>query len=203
MYKVFMDKQTIEFRSSNNLSNPFDNQLIIDISSETNIDYWVLKGVVFSDSNHVVVICNDPESTFHSVFDDFEWIEAAGGLVKKENSYLFIERFGCWDLPKGKIEIGESPELAAVREVEEECGITNPKIDHFICNTYHTYDYRGKKVLKKNWWYAMEYKGDELLTPQIEESITAVEWLVQSQFSEVKTKTYPSILEVLGYEQLI
>ena len=56
-------------------------------------------------------------------------IEAAGGLVKNENGdYLFIYRNDKWDLPKGKIEKDEKTKVAAVREVEEECGIAVSKL---------------------------------------------------------------------------
>ncbi|MCK7539117.1 MAG: NUDIX domain-containing protein [Marinilabiliales bacterium] len=54
----------------------------------------------------------------------FTVIEAAGGLVgHPSGKYLFIMRYGRWDLPKGHIEKGETPEECALREVTEECNI--------------------------------------------------------------------------------
>ena len=44
-------------------------------------------------------------------------------MVRKADAYLFILRNVVWDIPKGKLEKGETPELAAVREIEEECGL--------------------------------------------------------------------------------
>ena len=54
----------------------------------------------------------------------------AGGVVARivngEPEYLLVEASkvrGLWVLPKGHIEPGETPEVAAVREVEEEAGV--------------------------------------------------------------------------------
>ncbi len=54
----------------------------------------------------------------------------AGGVVARtvdgERQYLLVEprrSRGEWVLPKGHIEPGETPEAAAVREVEEEAGV--------------------------------------------------------------------------------
>src|SRR5690606_14096302 len=70
----------------------------------------------------------------------FHYLEAAGGIVKnKNNEILFIHRLDKWDLPKGKVEAGETTESAALREVEEECGINNLKLLGFLTQTYHIY----------------------------------------------------------------
>jgi hypothetical protein len=54
----------------------------------------------------------------------FTEVGAAGGLVRHDSGkYLFIEKKGKLDLPKGHIEPGEEAEECAIREVEEECGI--------------------------------------------------------------------------------
>jgi len=47
---------------------------------------------------------------------------------------LFIYRFNKWDLPKGKLDNGESVSECAIREVEEECGIANLKIVRIFRN---------------------------------------------------------------------
>ena len=56
-------------------------------------------------------------------------IIAAGGLVLNEkNELLMIFRRGFWDLPKGKVDEGETLEQCAVREVKEETGLQNIRL---------------------------------------------------------------------------
>ena len=87
----------------------------------------------------------------------------AGSLVVNRNKeLLLIYRKGKWDLPKGKVEMGEDYEAAGIREVEEECGIIDPIIETFLCETYHTYVFKETNVLKKTMWYVMNYSGAEV-----------------------------------------
>lgn len=108
----------------------------------------------------------------------FKVIEAAGGIVKNQNGdLLFIRRLGKWDLPKGKVEEGESLEQAALREIEEETGLKELILEEFINNTFHIYTERnGEKILKTTYWFRINYLGDETPIPQIEEGILEVSW---------------------------
>ncbi|HLU87218.1 MAG TPA: NUDIX domain-containing protein [Taishania sp.] len=150
----------------------------------------------------IVVLSKDPDYDFNRLFSNHKLIKAAGGIVQnKEGKLLFIKRFGKWDIPKGKLDENEDPEKGAIREIEEECGILNPTIDKFICNTYHTYldTYKGKNklTLKKTYWYSLHYDGDEELIPQTEEGITKVKWFKPSKIDKVQSNTYESILDVI------
>ena len=70
------------------------------------------------------VPCKDAKALMKTITKSVTLIKAAGGLVKSAgNEYLFIYRNDKWDLPKGKVEKNEKVKEAAVREVEEECGI--------------------------------------------------------------------------------
>jgi len=125
-------------------------------------------------------------------------IKAAGGLVQNEcGEYLFIFRNGKWDLPKGKVEKGEKMKKAAVREVEEECGVQVMQREQRICKTYHIYEINNKPVLKRTNWYAMRVKGVPELIPQREEGITQALWVAPSKIAPLLENTYPSILQVL------
>ncbi len=130
---------------------------------------------------------------------DIKMIYAAGGLVKNgDGDYLFIHRLGKWDLPKGKVEENEKMRDAAVREVEEECGIKIDYLGKKIATTYHTYNMRGKFILKETKWYEMGVNRIPKLIPQTEEDITEAVWLGKKEIKKrVLINTYPLIVDVL------
>jgi len=130
----------------------------------------------------------------------FKCIYAAGGLIEKENQYLFIFRLKHWDLPKGKLDAGEGPQEAAIRECEEECGITKLTITKTLEPTYHIYEHKGGYALKKTFWYAMTTEHDGILVPQLEEHIEQVEWFSKAQIQDlVLANSYPAILSVIKH----
>ena len=140
----------------------------------------------------------DPDSYFNLIKKKLKVIKAAGGLVKNgKGDYLFIFRLGKWDLPKGKVDPGESMRKAAVREVEEECGVAVDYLGQKIVTSYHVYQLKGETVLKKTNWYEMGVNKAPKLQPQLEEDITEALWLPKTKFGKVRKNTYPSIAEVL------
>lgn len=130
----------------------------------------------------------------------FKYIYAAGGLIEKDDTFLFIFRLKKWDLPKGKLDMGEGPEEAAIRECEEECGITKLTITKALEPTYHIYDHKGGYALKKTYWYTMTTKHEGILVPQLEEHIENVEWFTKEQIqTQVLPNTYPAITAVIKH----
>ncbi|WP_363315937.1 NUDIX domain-containing protein [Chryseobacterium sp.] len=130
----------------------------------------------------------------------FRIVEAAGGIVSNSlGEILFIKRLGKWDLPKGKMEKGESREESAIREIEEETNLSNVELGEFINTTYHIYIERnGDKILKCTHWFAMNFQGEDTSKPQIEEGITEVAWKNTSQIeSEVFQNTFKNIKLIL------
>ena len=132
------------------------------------------------------------------LWKEFKWFfkieKAAGGLVKnKSGDVLFIHRFGKWDLPKGKIEKGEKKREAAIREVEEECGISGLEILKKLPKTYHIFQRNERETLKITYWYLMKssYKGE--LTPQEEEGITEVAFKDEHGTLKALENTYGNI----------
>lgn len=124
-------------------------------------------------------------------------VEAAGGWVKNAvGDFLFIFRNGKWDLPKGKMETNESKDVAALREVEEECGVSVASLDSALHTTFHVYEQDEQVILKPTYWYNMTVLETAPLIPQIEEGITAVMWVAKSQIREKLQNTYPAIIEV-------
>jgi 8-oxo-dGTP pyrophosphatase MutT (NUDIX family) len=129
----------------------------------------------------------------------FTEIEAAGGLVRHTaGKYLFIERRGKWDLPKGHIELGELPEACALREVNEECGIQGHVIVKTLEPSYHTYSWEGISYLKKTHWFLMKYEGDMICNPQTEEGISKVAWLFPDEISRIKPGAWLSLTDVIN-----
>ncbi len=131
---------------------------------------------------------------------DYIYLEAAGGLVyNKDEKVIMIYRNGVWDLPKGKLEGYESLENCAIREVSEECGIKFLNIQERITVTYHTYIIDKINYLKKTTWFSMYNSKDEKLIPQVEEGITKVVWVNQSDLPNKLRNTYENIKDVFSY----
>jgi 8-oxo-dGTP pyrophosphatase MutT (NUDIX family) len=153
---------------------------------------------------HYVILTKAPKAAFKAIRSCCQLIKAAGGLVKNaEGDFLFIFRNKRWDLPKGKVEKGEKMKEAALREVEEECGVKIDKNKDKLCRTHHLYELNGKIVLKKTNWYNMTVKGSPKLIPQKEEGITKAEWLGKKDFKPVLKNTYPLIVDVLRAAELL
>ncbi|QXP67112.1 NUDIX hydrolase [Polaribacter sp. AHE13PA] len=188
MYKVFVNDTPIIITSSSKKENifpvyNFKNVLIDEILHKLNNKE--LQGVNLYST--------DLENDWKSFLTNMKLIPAAGGLVlnpKKE--VLFIFRNGVWDLPKGWIEKGETIETAAIREVEEECGISNLQLIKPLITTYHIYFHKGIK-LKQTYWYLMTSNYSEKLTPQLEEGITEVVFKNKTAIKTALKNTYANI----------
>ena len=147
-----------------------------------------------------VYINNSPEiitENWESFCAAYKLIKAAGGLVyNNKNQLLMIFRNGKWDLPKGKLEVGENIEQCAIREVGEECGISELLITQQLQETYHTYEIKGQKILKRTYWFKMlsTYKGN--LVPQNEEGITEVVWVDEEDIAEKLENSFGNIVEL-------
>ena len=129
---------------------------------------------------------------------DYLLIKAAGGLVyNNEKQLLMIFRNEKWDLPKGKLEQNENIKECAIREVQEECGVSGLSIVNTLQDTYHVYEINGKKILKRTYWFTMntDFKGN--LVPQNEEGITKVVWVDKKDVMEKINNSFGNIKELL------
>jgi len=127
-------------------------------------------------------------------------IVAAGGLVfNSENKLLMIFRRGVWDLPKGKLDEGESIAQCAVREVEEETGLKNIHLGRLIGITHHEYfdTWSNSDVTKETHWFEMHITDEQQLTPQTEEDISQIEWVAQAAVHERLQDSYKNIAEIV------
>ncbi len=140
----------------------------------------------------------DPERLWADFRSLFHLVEAAGGVVHYEQvpqEVLFIFRRGMWDLPKGKIDKGETPEQAALREVAEETGLAC-RLDGLLTHTWHTYRLPRKRILKKTWWYRMWTPTTELHL-QHEEDIESARWMAIEAAWHALQPMWQNIREVL------
>ncbi|MGN6532843.1 MAG: NUDIX hydrolase [Ginsengibacter sp.] len=135
-------------------------------------------------------------------FKHFHLIKAGGGVVKNENEeILMMFRRGKWDLPKGKLDEGETIEQCAKREVTEETGLQKLKVIRPLGITYHTYVQFGKHNLKESHWYGMKATGNEKLIPQTEEDITEIIWVKKEDLEKYFSNTFPTILNILKHAE--
>jgi 8-oxo-dGTP pyrophosphatase MutT (NUDIX family) len=129
-------------------------------------------------------------------------IIAAGGLVTNpKGEILWIFRRGFWDLPKGKLDEGETIQTCAVREVAEETGISNIQLHEMLCFTNHLYfdKYLNEEVIKRTYWFYMTIPNMQEGIPQLTEDIEKIEWLALDKARQCLDHTYPTILEVVEH----
>lgn len=187
-----------------------------------NSSYFLIsdsKSTIFSETLYACENKSDVQKILHEAqalphfeivlfnvnFDDiFSWFAAeftyipaaGGGIVNEFGEWLFIHRNGFVDLPKGKFEAGETPEQAALREVQEETGLHNVVINNFLCSTWHCYAYKGGFALKQTYWFSMFAPKEQKLTPQLEEGICEIMWFDKQAISAQMPAMYASVKDV-------
>lgn len=131
-------------------------------------------------------------------------IIAAGGVVKnQEGKLLFIFRKNKWDLPKGKIDKGETLEEGAKREVKEETGVKKLKVGPLVGITYHIFKRNNRYKLKESHWFYMTTVFTGELIPQTKEDITKAVWKGKKKVVKALEKTYPNIDHLLNNIDLL
>src|ERR1043165_3939223 len=177
----------------------------VDIESRKHL-FSTIKSIEKDETEMHYLLYGESEKKLSEAFFSFyKIINAAGGVVKnKKGQVLMMFRRGKWDLPKGKVDKGESLKKAATRETKEETGIRRLEIIKQIkffegkqdC-TYHTYRIFLRRVIKATYWYEMYSDDREPLTPQTEEGITEVGWYLKKEIKEHLKNSYRSIQWVL------
>ena len=178
------------------LKNEFTELHFIN-ESDVSFDNLKLNGKIIITGNYV-------DQLFTKFISNKIIIEAAGGMViNSNNQLLMMLRRGQWDMPKGKLDDGESIEECALREVEEETGLATLSLEQKLQITYHTYKIGSQVVIKPSHWYLMKFSGTEIPIPQTEEDITEIRWVNKSQATELLGLMFPSIREMVEKFYLI
>ena len=195
MYKVFIDHKPVVFISKGDLSTKSPHiEFSKSLSVRKDLRPALKEATIDSP---LQVVSDDPKSAFKQTFKNYLKIKAAGGLVERKGKYLLIKRKGMWDVPKGRIDKGEEKEAACIREIMEECGIEGHEIIKPLTKTYHLMKYKGRKAIKKTYWYMLKYDGPKATKPERKEGITKAKWMPVDYMMAIRGKTYGSINEVL------
>ncbi|NOR75770.1 MAG: NUDIX domain-containing protein [Draconibacterium sp.] len=202
MYEVFLNDRKIIIASKREITLNKSTQIIDNLLTQEEVKIWFLQ-FIKSNIQEVILLNSSPENFFIDIFkNSFLQINAAGGIVIRENRLLFIFRNEKWDLPKGKIDCGETNQEAALREVEEECGISGHKITTQLKSSFHIYKSpykktKGEWVFKETFWFEMRYSGKENGTPQTEENITEIEWFSPDELGLPLTNTFANLKSII------
>jgi len=189
MYKVFVNDCPIILTENENISTK------INILNFEDVHIIDLVETIFNNKNEdIYLLCSNLNECWKEFKSHFKIQKAAGGKVQNSNKeVLFIYRFNKWDLPKGKFNKGESKQNCAIREVEEDCSITNLEIVNELETTYHIFKRNNKTILKITYWFLMETKHNGNLIPQTEEGIEKVEFKNSKETEEALKNTYENI----------
>ncbi len=145
----------------------------------------------------VIIHHHDVKALKRDFFSLVQRIKAGGGLVLNEkDEILVIFRRGFWDLPKGKMEPGETKRKSALREVMEETGIKDVRIEKKLLKTYHLFNNKRGRAIKESHWYLMR-TSDKKLVPQHEEDIEIAQWISAEKFLNECKPMFKNIKEVV------
>lgn len=193
MYTIFKNESSVVL-SESKLESPSVRSLRW---TDENLEL-VLGSLKRNEAGNFQLYGKDVRGMWQDFMREFKVIEAAGGIVRNSRGQvLLIYRNDTWDLPKGKIDKGETKEQAAVREVSEECGFGDLELEDFLTSTYHIYEEGEKHILKITYWYNMLSDQTDL-QPQVEEGITALSWMDLEGLEPVFANTYPNMRLLLG-----
>ena len=199
MYKIFQENktlifpkikgETLDFDATLQESDRYDAELLCEFLPEWLDDRDLGETFIHEVGENAVV---------SALKQTFKMAPAAGGVVVKDGKFVSIVRHGIPDLPKGHIEKGETPENAALREVEEETGIGKLQIVKELPSTWHCYFEHEEWKLKRTYWYLMQSEADLQAKPQTEEGISEVKLIGAEEIDSFLKRTFRSISEILG-----
>ncbi|MFZ1618408.1 MAG: NUDIX domain-containing protein [Flavobacteriales bacterium] len=198
-YEVHIGGKPLQFGEMPNFIDTPANWLALRMDDAAELAAIASNLAVRPGLKGILVYHDDVEAAWNAFKSGYKLVHAAGGAVGDQHGRLLaIHRSGMWDLPKGKVEKGETVEEAAVREVEEECGLTGVRSEEPLCETWHTYERNGKQHLKCTHWFRMRADGEQALIPQKEEDVQEARWMDAKGVLLLKREGWPSLLPVVN-----
>lgn len=201
MYKIFQENKTLIFPKIDGIalnldatpqeSDRYDAELLCEFLPEWLADRDQGDTFIHEVGENAVAL---------ALKETFRMAPAAGGIVEKDGKFVAIVRNGLPDLPKGHIEKGETPENAALREVEEETGIGKLQIIKELPSTWHCYQVGDEWRLKRTYWYLMSTDEAIQPKPQTEEGITEIKLIGKEEIEAFLKNTFRSISEILDQD---
>jgi ADP-ribose pyrophosphatase YjhB (NUDIX family) len=197
MYKVFVENRPVIFTQT---SENYSHSLCVAADEVEDITVFVRNHAkTITQTEPLVLQCFESEVEFNRLFRHHERAIAAGGIVIREDEILFIRKNDMWDLPKGFVDSGETTAQTAYREIWEECGIKGHELVSKLSETWHTYTYHNRLVLKQSHWFEFHYSGTKNTFPQVDEGISEAIWMPKNQIYTVLEECYGSIRDLLDY----
>jgi 8-oxo-dGTP pyrophosphatase MutT (NUDIX family) len=199
MYKVFVNDKPLFL--TNEIAKETDFQLFL--LESVDIEQLIVK--MFNNKiQKAYLYYPDEKEILKKVKEKIPVCKAGGGLVyNKKGEVLFIFRNGKWDLPKGGIEKGEEISETALREVEEETGVTNLVIKRKMQKTYHIFKRSGRYKLKVTHWFEMETDFEGTPVGQVNEGIEKAVWLKPEEIKEALKHSFENIKLLFHEEKLL
>lgn len=199
MYKVFINDVPIILSTQKQIGSRYTTYSLKSVDIEQ-----VIKDIVSKKIYYVNLYHKKEEKLLFHLKKKLKVITAAGGMVfNSKKEILFIHRKGRWDLPKGKVDKGETLQEAAIREIEEETGVKDLQIVGFIDTTYHILKRNGKYKLKETYWYKMFTEYDGKLTPETKEGIKKAKWKNFEKSQKAIHDSYENVKLLFPSEYLI
>jgi 8-oxo-dGTP pyrophosphatase MutT (NUDIX family) len=111
---------------------------------------------------------------------------SAGGVVlrgreRETRVALMRSRYGTWVLPKGRLEAGETPEQAAVREIAEEVGLSGLALQAELGGTEHDFLLGDERPRKRVTWFLFLAPEEAEIRPDSAHGALDAGWFTRSQ----------------------